>query len=138
MKGVGRTTFIFYLIAIAVCAFSVYELNLIYNPPQPYVYMNYNTVAQGGIGFVLNTLPFTIHINNIYCQAPNGTRDIFGDPNNNTLQRGSNTPIEIGVNQPGVQRIAPGCSTWKVSYLKVSSLSANTASQTSNLLVAVT
>ena len=115
VKGFAHTTIIFYIIAIAVCASAVYYLNTVYNTPQPYVYVSYNTLAQGGIGYVNNTLSFPIEVTSIYCTIPSGIKEIFGNPNNNILVPGSNTQIMIGINNELV-KLPANCTNWKVDY----------------------
>jgi hypothetical protein len=89
--------------------------------------MAYNSVSQVGIGYVNNTLPYPIGITTIYCTIPNGNRQTFGAPNNNTLMPGSNTLIKIGIS--GNALLAPNCTGWMVSYTRLTINSATPNSQ---------
>jgi hypothetical protein len=113
----SHTTAIFYITALIVCIVAVYYINTIYNAPQPYVNVtyNYSATAQYGIGYINNTLPYPIEITSIYCTLPNGTREVFGNPNNNILVRGSNTVIDIQVNNLNVP-LHKNCTKWKVGF----------------------
>ncbi len=118
------TTKLFYIIAIVVSLVAIYYINSVYNMPQPYVYMSYNSVGQYGSGFVNNTLSYPIQIKTIYCSTPNGQKQEFGTPNNNTLNPGTNTVIVIGITNKS-HALSSNCSDWKVDYVKTTYISAN-------------
>ncbi len=107
----------FYLLAIIICLAAVYYIYQAEVQPQPQVNIAYNSVTQIGIGYVNNTLGYPIEITSIYCTIPNGNRQTFGTPNNNTLMPGTNTVLEIGITHNTM--LALNCTDWSVSYTRL-------------------
>lgn len=124
-----KTTAFFYLAAIIVSIIAIYYIYQVEYQPQPYVSMTYNSSLQFGMGYVNNTLPYPIRIETIYCTAPGGQKEAFGDPNNNTLASGSNTTIEVGTAMNIT--IPDGCSDWGITYVR---LAANNTVQNSPIV----
>ncbi len=132
LKGFAHTTALFYVAAVIICIAAVYYLSTAYaQQPQPHFYLVYNSMEQGGMGYVNNTFAYPIEITSIYCTMPSGKKDIFGTPNNNILAPGSNTEIMIGAynrtDQPPTN-----CTVWKVTY---TSFPANTTVPKSKVAV---
>ena len=126
MNANASTTALFYALAIVISIAAVAYVDSAYNPPQPSVQIHFNYTAQVGKGYINNTLPYAIQITDIYCTTPNGNKNVFGSPNNNTLNPGSNTFIIIDTSNKAI--ILPtDCADWKVSYTKTNSLSSNTS-----------
>lgn len=116
INAFAHVTMLFYIAAILVSAGAVYSINYAYNPPQPFVHLTYNSIAQAGEGYVNDTLPYPIEITSIYCTQPNGEKLEFSDSSNNIVQPGSNTYIVVGVSST-ITKLPLNCTDWKVAYL---------------------
>ncbi len=110
-----------YLLAIVLALVVVYYIQSLYNEPQPHVSMAYNSVSHIGYGYINNTLSYAISISEIYCRTPSNERYDFATRNNDTLQPGSNTFIEVASNSTNL--LPANCTNWGVHY---SAKSANT------------
>lgn len=124
IKAFARITLILYLAAIVVSVGAVYSINMIYNQPQPFVHMTYNSVSQSGEGYVNDTFSFPIEITSVYCTLSSGEKMVFSNPSNNIVEPNSNTFIVVGVSS-GANRLATGCADWKVSYTNAQGISTN-------------
>ncbi|MCL5429992.1 MAG: hypothetical protein M1504_00775 [Candidatus Marsarchaeota archaeon] len=131
-----RMVLVIYAIIIIAAAMVILEVSASYDQKQPLVYMNYNVISQSGVGYINNTLSYPIHINYVYCLLPSGQKDEFGYPNNNTLNPGTNTVVDV-IASSTKNGFTDNCTRWMVSYAQVSALQANQISNTPNMVVVV-
>ena len=103
-----------YALAIILAVVIVVYLESAYNQPQPRMSMAYNSLSHTGYGYINNTLSYAISVNYIYCKTPGANKYDFRTSNNDVLQPGSNTFIEVAENSTA---LLPGnCTAWGVSY----------------------
>jgi len=87
-------------------------------PPQPRVSVVYNSITGDSVGYINNTLSYSIIVYGFYCIL-NGQRYEFSDPGGQAVASGARAAVYFYGNSTSVNTVVPAytnCMKWNIVY----------------------